>query len=334
MNSDADVQKALETVLLYAVDSEKGEGKDLAKEFKVGAYPTFVLAGKSGEPIDRWMGYAKDYFIKTMSSATADLAPIEQKQARYASQPDAHTAEVLGRYHAALENYKDAVAYYKQAQSLKADASTDFTFSIFENMAEGADGGLFSYEEISQAADAALANAKSEPLGIIDISSRMARISNKNERANDVARYMQAGLDATVGSDDPKLQQSHASLMVDFSLMVKKDTATAVEYKKATLPKGWLNDADQLNNFAWWCFETGANLDEAERLARKSVELAKPGHDKANSFDTLAEILHARGNTLEAVAISKEATREDPSSNYFKKQVERFEKLLADGHKG
>ncbi|OGC96402.1 MAG: hypothetical protein A2W25_06805 [candidate division Zixibacteria bacterium RBG_16_53_22] len=330
MNTDTDVQKTLESVVLYQVDAEKGDGKILADSFKVRAYPTFILANGSGQTIDRWLGYEKDYFIETVGSATADLTLIEEKQTRFMESPSAGTAEALGRYNAAIFNYRDAVSHYRQAQSLKTDPKSDFTYEIFDNMAESAGDKLFPYEEMSQAADAAIMSSRDNPHGIVGISSRMARISNQNKRPDDVARYLQAGLDATAGKDDEGLKQSHNELMVDFSLMVKNDTATAVEYKKATMPEGWLNDPKQLNEFAWWCFENNANLEEAEKLSRKSVELAKPGRDKASNLDTLAEIMHAKGNTREALELSKKAVRESPDSRYFPQQVERFEKLLKE----
>ena len=330
VNSDTDIQKTLENVVLYQVDSEKGEGKTLADSFRVKYYPTFVMTSARGEPLDRWLGYDKESFIQTMSSATADPATIDDKLARLKSSPDARTAEALGRYYSALLDFKNAVEYYRQAQSLKTDPKADYSYDIFDNMAQGAEGGLFPFEEISQAADAAIISSKDDPHGIVGISSRMARIANKNKRPNDVAKFLQIGLDATAGKDDAILKRIHNELMVDFSLMVKNDTASAVEYKKATMPVGWLKDPNMLNEFAWWCFENNANLNEAEKLSRRSVELAKPGRDKAGNLDTLAEIMHAKGNTREAVELSKKAAKESPDSKYFPQQVERFEKLLKE----
>jgi len=78
-------------------------------------------------------------------------------------------------------------------------------------------------------------------------------------------------------------------------LFVLKDWKQAVEKKKARLPEGWQENPDQLNNFAWWCFENKINLDEAEALARKAVELTTDSKDKANILDTLAEILSLKG---------------------------------------
>jgi tetratricopeptide (TPR) repeat protein len=330
VNSDADVQKALENVALYQIDAEKGEGKTLADTFMVRAYPTFVLANSEGQTIDRWLGYSKEFFIETMGSATADLNIIEAKQARFLESPDAGTAEALGRYNAATFKFKDAVDYYRQAQSLKTDPQADYTYEIFDNMAETARDTAFAYGEIAQAADAAIVAGNAEPMRVIDIASRMAQIANGNKRSDDVGRYLQAGLDATAGKDDVDLKRKHNELMVDFSILVKNDTASAVEFKRATMPEGWLNDQAQLNQFAWWCFENNINLDEAERLSRKSIELAKPGREKANNLDTLAEIMHAKGNTREALDLSKKALKEDPDGKHWVRQIERFEKILKE----
>ena len=115
-------------------------------------------------------------------------------------------------------------------------------------------------------------------------------------------------------------------MMVDFALSVKHDTATAIENKKAAMPENWQKDAGNLNEFAWWCFENKANLTEAEQLSRNSIELAKPGREKADCYDTLAEILFAKGNAREALEMSKKSVAEAPNNKYFPTQVERFEK--------
>lgn len=92
---------------------------------------------------------------------------------------------------------------------------------------------------------------------------------------------------------------------------------------------GWLEDAGKLNGFCWWCFENLVNLEEAEKLSRKSVELAEPGRQKAMNLDTLAEICNALDNCHEALDLIKMAMVEDPESKHYPKQLERFEKILA-----
>ncbi|OPY78938.1 MAG: Photosystem I assembly protein Ycf3 [Syntrophorhabdus sp. PtaU1.Bin153] len=51
-------------------------------------------------------------------------------------------------------------------------------------------------------------------------------------------------------------------------------------------------DARAYNNLAWLCYTTGRNLDKAEELGRKAVELAP---DSPDFRDTLDRILEKRG---------------------------------------
>ncbi len=62
------------------------------------------------------------------------------------------------------------------------------------------------------------------------------------------------------------------------------------------------DDADTLNSLAWNIYLTGENLDEAERLIRRSVSLAP---DDQNALHTLAAILIRRGAWAEATPIFK-----------------------------
>jgi tetratricopeptide (TPR) repeat protein len=329
VSSDTDIQKSLDPIILYRVDCEKGEGIEVAKEFNVRSYPTYILINKDGQAIDRWAGYSKDYFIETLSDALLDPTTIDAKKARYAAKPELRASIVLGRYASAMGESKEAVNYYKQAQSLNTDPKIDYNYQIFDNTLEGISKKFFTYDELSMAADNAVKASKS-PIETYQIAARMAGVARQSEKQPEVVKYLQVGLDATANNDDADIAKAHKTLMVDFSLLVKNDTASAVEYKKATMPPGWMEDPNQLNGFAWWCFENMANLREAEQLSRKSVELAKPGKEKAMNLDTLAEILHARGNTAEAVETEKQSCKEDPTSKFYPSQVERFQKAMAE----
>ncbi|HBZ00374.1 MAG TPA: hypothetical protein DEO84_03535, partial [candidate division Zixibacteria bacterium] len=123
VNSDADIQKAVESVVLYRIDSEKGAGKDLAKEFKINAYPSFYLVNKDNQTLAFWRGYGKSDFIKMLSTSLTDLSTITEKKARYATHPDLTSAVVLGRNSSELGEYKEAVNYYSAANLLSSAAN-------------------------------------------------------------------------------------------------------------------------------------------------------------------------------------------------------------------
>ncbi len=105
------------------------------------------------------------------------------------------------------------------------------------------------------------------------------------------------------------------------------DSVRAFEHRKSALPAGWRDDAGQLNSLAWWCFEHGTALEEAEQLARRGVELSAPGEDRARVLDTLAEIRYLRGDTDEALALIRAAVVENPQDSYYGQQLDRFERL-------
>lgn len=55
-------------------DAENGEGIDVAKKYKVTAYPTFLLLNSSGEEVGRIVGGAgTDEFIKKVKEAVANI---------------------------------------------------------------------------------------------------------------------------------------------------------------------------------------------------------------------------------------------------------------------
>jgi tetratricopeptide (TPR) repeat protein len=327
VNSDKDIQKAVDGIVLFRLNSEKGEGKTLAKEFTVKYLPTFAMVDVSGARIDRWLGYSKSEFLGNLAAATSDMATVDDKLARFQAKPDAKTAAALGRYSAGMVQYKDAVTYYTKAEELKSDSTVDYTFDIFQNISEGVGSKDFTYDDARNAANAYMALPTKTNQQTNNIYGIMIQLAKSNNQQEDLAKYLQDGLDFTAKSDDSDMKKEHADLMVDYAIYVKKDTAAAVVYKKATMPDGWTTDSGNLNEFAWWCFTIKANLGEAEQLARKAVELAKPGKGRSNIYDTLAEIVNAEGNPKEAAELSKKSAADDPDNKYFPKQVTRFEEL-------
>ena len=61
------------------------------------------------------------------------------------------------------------------------------------------------------------------------------------------------------------------------------------------MPENWMDDANELNNFAWWCFENKVNYEEAYQFAQRGIELAEPGLLKAYVLDTAAELCNVLG---------------------------------------
>jgi tetratricopeptide (TPR) repeat protein len=330
VESDEDVKDALNQVTFFQIDCEKEEGIELAIQFKVHGYPTFVLTDSETRVIDIWSGYEKEDFIKTLSEATSDLSTIGEKTSRFQSSPTVKDAVSLGRYNSAVGEYKRAVEYYQQAQKLNDIASINYTCEIFKNIANGAGKDVFTFDEALQSADEVLTSKNLNTRNTILVARTISRLARLKEKTDQIEKYLKAGLNASADSQDEDIKRAHNLIMVDYSLYVTGDTAGAVENKRETMPVGWEEDSDQLNSFAWWCFENNVNLEEAEELSRKGVELAEPGKQKAMILDTLAEICNARGNTEEAIRLTKLAIAETPDDEYYVQQLDRFQKILGD----
>jgi uncharacterized Ntn-hydrolase superfamily protein len=81
------------------------------------------------------------------------------------------------------------------------------------------------------------------------------------------------------------------------------------------------NDANYLNNLAWFCSTHDIFLEESLEAARRAVALEP---DAAHILDTLAEVHFRIGNVNEAVEAIERAIEIDPESSYYREQLKRF----------
>lgn len=293
-------------------------------------HPSFVLASATGEVIDRWVGF-KDVptFLSTLRAAQADPTTLEQKAARFAAAPTAKDASILARASAASGDRARSLELYRRA--LELDPAGPYAQSIFEQTVGlylKGEGGV-GLDQVTQAASAATASSHATAETKMNVASTMRRVAQKAGDMKLIAPYLEAALDATKDATSEEVVERRRSLMVDQALHVKGDAAAAVELKRQTLPDGWRDSADELNAFAWWCFENKVNLEEAEALARKGVALLGPGAERAQVLDTVAELCNLRGNCSEAITLIRQAMKEDPDEEHYSKQLARFEKILA-----
>ncbi len=82
-----------------------------------------------------------------------------------------------------------------------------------------------------------------------------------------------------------------------------------------------IQDADLLNNLAWFCATADIYLDESLKAAEQAVALDP---ENANILDTLAEVQFRMGKIDEAVKTIERAIDIDPESVYYKEQLDRF----------
>lgn len=84
-------------------------------------------------------------------------------------------------------------------------------------------------------------------------------------------------------------------------------------------------DSERYNTVAFFLYRERWALPRAEGFARHGLEF-RPADDSL--WDTLAEILAARGKLAEAVAAAERAEALDPDAPYYGHQVSRFQRML------
>jgi tetratricopeptide (TPR) repeat protein len=316
------------------INAEKDDGPELSKRFSIVGYPTYVVLNGDGATVDRWIGYEKKTWLASAEAVLADPVTVDERHARFAKHPSAADAARLAMVRDSRGEYAEAVTLYRDAQRLNEDPEKDYLMNIFMANFYGARKKKIAPEEVTAAADAILASPKAKPGELADLAYLMVMTARGADRPEQAIPYLKAAVDRTEGTTDPDVQNSRADILPDYALLVLKDAAKATAYKKATLPEGWMTDPGRLNGYAWWCFENGINLDEAQTMAEKGAELAKPGKERAMILDTLAEICNARGNPAEALAAARRALADAPDGKSYQEQVERFGKLAGEKGEG
>ncbi|MDP6528975.1 MAG: hypothetical protein QGI43_04740 [Gemmatimonadota bacterium] len=332
MDSDENMQKALEPVILFRVDAEKGEGVDLAARYGVSGFPTFVLMNAEGAAIDVWAGYGDaDGFTERLASATADLATIDEKRVRFGENPTGAGAVSLARIEESQGKYEAAIALYLKAIEMESREDVKREDDILRcriyHLMENGEG---TQEEIAAAADAVVASEKATPTDLLRVSSIIRWAEGVLGDEDFATPYIKAAVEGAEGSEDESVAQQVLALRPDYELRVNGDAEAALRHKRVLLEEGWRDDARELNSFAWWCFENGVNLEEAEELATRGVELSSEGSARGHILDTLAEIQNARGRPVEALATMRVARKEDPENEHYKGQETRFAELAGE----
>ena len=328
VKSNVVTQKALESVVLYQADAENGEGRSLAKEFKVKVFPSFIIVNAKGEPLDRWFGYDKDNFIGILADALKDKSTISQMEERLEKTPTVEDAAALGRWYLEFGDCKKAAKYYRKAQDLNSDPDDDYSYEIFMSVACGSLKNEYSFDDVKQAADEVMRSKNERRPEVYDASQRMITLSLDNNRKDLIAGYIKAGLSAASDTTDPDLVADHDQLMVIKMLFIDGDTSKAISYQKASMPKDWITNAVQLNEFAQWCLGAHVDLIEGEAMAQKAIDMAHPGKEKANYYDTIADICHVEGKNADAVNYTQKAIAEDPDNEDYTIQLSYYQGLL------
>jgi thioredoxin-related protein len=323
--TDPSVRAALRSVVHQLVNVLDTEGKELAKEYHVGTtYPVFVLTDSKGDVITRWTGYTgrAKAFVSTLQNALNDKRTINERMAQFEEKPSYADAVNLARFLSAVDEHAEAIEYLKKAAALNSRMT--FSYDIFNNAANAVWKEQEPYEFVFGPAFAVLKAGDSKPTERANVSRLMCRISRKFDRTDSLAILIKAGLDATAEASTQDMRDANSLLRSEFALQIDADTAKAIAIEKERMGTGWESDRDVSFAFAKWCLERRVNLDEAEAIASRTVDLVYPGVYRARVLSTLGDILEAQGKTTEAMAKVVLAIEQNPDDPYYMNQLKRL----------
>ena len=114
---DAKVGEVLNAMIPVKYDAEKGEGLELAKRYKVRAYPTSLVVAPNGNEIDRHLGYLDaTEFVSTIGGFTKGVGTREALEAELKQKPnDPELLYQLGMKYADAGRPNDAAAVLNKA---------------------------------------------------------------------------------------------------------------------------------------------------------------------------------------------------------------------------
>ncbi len=333
MDSSDEIKASLKNVVFFNNNCEVGEGVDVAKKYNVRGYPTFLIVNGEGEVSSGWIGYpGPTKWAANVDAGNLDRRTLAQKKTAFENQATKELACSLANAASVEYNFADAVKYFRSARELNPAGAREYTSEILTNMYYGARGGAFTLNQVKEEADFVMDSKLSTPDDKLEVALMVRGMAAQMGQLDSAIPYITKALKATEGIDE--LAEGRLELEIDQALLVDNDTQKALKLKRKSMPEGWKDNPDALNNFAWWCFENRVNLEEAKSLALRGVELAPEIGQKANILDTAAEICNAMENCQEAVELMQQAVQYSPDRDYYQTQLAKFESILKEKNEG
>jgi tetratricopeptide (TPR) repeat protein len=329
VDEDEIIKNALAGNVLFYIKTPDSTG--FTQENNVYLYPTFLVLNSEGDDLYTWIGWpGAEEWARRMEMATREAITLNARKARLGADPSFRDAYMIGTAEFARKNTRGGHDYFRLAMELDEAAARleDVPILLFNTAYYGVRTGDFTMEECAAAAEEVLLNEQASAEDALQITGRLVRvIDNMGEET--VASLLEMALPLVEEETSEDLYVQRQRFYASYTMIVEKDPAKAVGFQRETMPEGWMDEPRHLNSFAWWCFENKVNLEEAEELSRRSVDLAQDARVRANCLDTLAEIVNLRGDTAGALDLINQGLEIDPDNEYLKKQRTRFEEELA-----
>lgn len=279
------------------MDMEKGEGVELAKQWKIRAYPTLLYFFPNGELMHQSVG-GRD--VTEFIALGQDALNLEKQLGAFVKKykDGNRESEFLADYATRLTDaYMDAngvLTEYFQTQK-EADLSNEQNMNIIYLLVEDVDSREFKYLEKNWKLFGDKFGNNLVKYKITDVYSRM--LYNSLMTAND-KEYATAKKQILAKKND-FAKEAVMSMDMNYFLL-KEDWKNYAKTAEKYVNQYAGSNHDVLNNIAWLFYEETSDkkqLNKALSWAKKSVEL----NENPYNLDTYAHLLNALGNKEEAV---------------------------------
>lgn len=268
------VQQALGTVTFVHYDGEVEPGRQAARDLKIQGYPTMVALAQDGREIDRLQGFqpARE-FISWLGRVSIDSESEESLQARIQKNQAGPTGSAA-----------EAEAYLVLARRQAKRGQEDQAEAHFEKARSLA-------QATKDSGGSALASRADFELRVLKLR-RLLREAPRREMAEHLLAF--------------PLGDTAAAAFHELSRRGPVDDLgkrALLRYVEARLGSKDPKDLEALNFAVYECLRAAA-YDAAEKAARRLVDI-----DGSSPFylDTLAEVMHLRGERAQALTLSQRA---------------------------
>lgn len=287
------------------IDMEKGEGKDLLKEWSVNAFPSLLYFSPQGELLHRSCGaYPAADFIKEGTNALNPETQFATTQKKYntgTADADFVAAYIKTLNKKCLPFAKESIKYF--ATQSNDDLLLPRNWELMKVAVNDMTSGVFVYLEHNTAAFARAFGSEEVKRKIEDVYKSTLMNALYNDKGAHYQEVKQKVLAKAYLNHLPKKAVSFADMNYYQQQKDWKNYAIAAIHYTDTYDSANYN---HLNIVAYTFYENvkdKAHLQKALQWAKKSVEISEDG---AN-LDTYACLLYATGNKQAAIDNQKRA---------------------------
>lgn len=285
------------------MDMEKGEGITLAKNYKVGAYPTLAFIDGNGDMVWRVAGaLGAEEFVALGKKILAGVEPVQKMYDKYDS--GNYDKEFLYDYliHTSEVAMQSGDALDKYAKMMKpSDLANDQDFDVFVRFFNKTDSEFFvefesNLDKYRELHGAEKVNEKYYGTFL----KAMQRAAYNNEQKD--FKMAQAKIGTNGGEDI----QANVNNMVVYNIMQNQTKEAAYSTISQFVEKGMPFPAQGLNYYAWGVYE---EVDEPD-VIEQAVRWAAVATEKTNDpmiMDTWGMLLYKKGDVDEAIEKLEEA---------------------------